>query len=90
VKFLFNDLFYTPKSEADYLIIGQTFPTVFLEGVPIFTIRDIIIIRRFIIFVDVMYENKVTLVIQAELSLDDMFVNNMTDRLYFDDFFALD
>jgi peroxisome-assembly ATPase len=64
-RFSFEDLCQKALGAADYLQIGQTFHTVFVEHVPALTINEINWVRRFITFVDAMYESKVKLIVQA-------------------------
>jgi peroxisome-assembly ATPase len=64
-RFSFEDLCQKALGAADYLHIGQTFHTVFVEHVPALTINEINWVRRFITFVDAMYESKVKLIVQA-------------------------
>lgn len=64
-RFSFEDLCQKALGAADYLQIGQTFHTVFVEHVPALTVNEINWVRRFITFVDAMYESKVKLIVQA-------------------------
>ncbi len=59
---------------ADYLAIGENFHTVIVEGVPkLNVLNEANVVRRFIIFVDSMYECNVKLVLQAEASPSELF-----------------
>ena len=64
-RFSFEDLCQKALGAADYLQIGQHFHTVFVERVPLLTINEINWVRRFITFVDAMYESHVRLVLHA-------------------------
>ena len=71
-RFAFGDLCQKALGAADYLIIGKTFHTVFVDQVPQLSLPQINWVRRLITFVDSMYEHKVTLVIQAETPVDEI------------------
>ena len=66
-RFTFADLCQKALGAADYLVIGQHFHTVFCEQVPVFSsLAQVNWARRFITFVDVMYECRVKLIVQAQ------------------------
>jgi len=44
-RFTFDDLCRQPKGAADYLLIGETFHTVFVEDVPILNENAINLVR---------------------------------------------
>jgi predicted ATPase len=72
-RFSFEDLCKKALGAADYLVIGQQFHTVFVERVPVLTLNEINWVRRFITFVDSMYECNVKLIIQAKTNVDGIF-----------------
>jgi len=88
-RFAFDDLCRKAMGAADYLAIAETFHTVFVENVPIMTLNEINVVRRFITFVDVMYECQVKLVIHAEALPEDLFAVDLSNR-YQDEAFAFD
>ena len=90
-KFSFDDLCRKALGAADYLVIGQQFSTVFCHDIPKLTIDHVNWLRRFITFVDSMYELKVKLVLhtQAE-SIDDIFVVENKEEYSQDEVFAFD
>lgn len=59
-KFSFQNLFVEPKSAADYIEITKCFKTIFVQTIPEFTIEMRNEIRRFITFIDQVYEHKVS------------------------------
>jgi peroxisome-assembly ATPase len=63
--FDFSDLCQKAAGAADYLVIASSFSTVFCHNVPKLTIHELNWLRRFITFVDTMYEMKVTLVLHT-------------------------
>jgi peroxisome-assembly ATPase len=77
-RFAFEDLCQKALGAADYLIIGQNFHTVFIEKIPQLGLPQINWVRRLITFVDAMYENKVTLVLQAATPVDKIFTVETT------------
>jgi len=88
-RFAFEDLCQKALGAADYLIIGQTFHTVFVENIPKLSLPQINWVRRFITFVDAMYENKVTLVLQAATPIEEIFTVDPKDAQD-DEVFAFD
>ena len=88
-RFSFEDLCQKALGAADYLVIGQNFHTVFVENVPKLSLNEINYVRRFIIFVDSMYESNVKLIIQAATKADDIFEVDITNQVC-DEVFAFD
>jgi predicted ATPase len=78
-RFSFADLCKKALGAADYLVIGQQFHTVFVERVPVLTLNEINWVRRFITFVDSMYECNVKLIIQAKTDVDGIFPQPASD-----------
>lgn len=89
-RFSFQDLCKTAMGAADYLAIGENFHTVIVEGVPkLSVLNEVNVVRRFIVFVDSMYECNVKLVIHAEASPSELF-NVETNLNSSDEAFAVD
>lgn len=88
-KFSFDDLCRKAKGAGDYLLIGDNFHTVFVEDVPTLTMNDINVVRRFIVFVDAMYESRVKLILHCETSPDGIFQVDL-DNQFCDEAFAFD
>lgn len=72
-KMRFADVCAQPLSAADYLEIVKNFHTVILTGIPRMTMKHRAEARRFITFIDAMYESHVTLVASAENNIMDIF-----------------
>jgi protein AFG1 len=92
-KFSFEDLCRKALGAADYLVIGSQFSTVFCHDIPKLTIHHVNWLRRFITFVDTMYELKVTLILHTHAkSIDDIFVieNDKKGEYSQDEVFAFD
>jgi protein AFG1 len=91
-KFSFEDVCQKALGAADYLVIGQQFSTVFLHGIPPLTVNELNWFRRFITFVDSMYELKVTLILHTNAaSIDEIFTVEGDKKSYNqDEVFAFD
>ena len=88
-KFAFKDLCKTAMGAADFLAIGENFHTVIIESIPILSVVDEInVVRRFIVFVDSMYECNVKLIIHAEAEPSKLFI--VEDLNSSDEAFAVD
>jgi peroxisome-assembly ATPase len=90
--FSFEDLCQKALGAADYIVIGQQFSTVFLYGIPQLTVNELNWLRRFITFVDNMYELKVRLLLQTSAGgLEEIFVVQGDKQSYsHDEVFAYD
>jgi peroxisome-assembly ATPase len=88
-RFTFEDLCTKALGAADYLVIGQNFHTVFVDKVPTMTRTEVNWVRRFIIFVDSMYESQVKLIIHANTEPDGIFQVDLNDTAC-DEVFAFD
>lgn len=73
VWFDFDVLCHTPRSQNDYLSIAKRFHTVFLSGVPAIKEHQDDIITYFIHLVDIFYDAKVKLVINAEVPIEALY-----------------
>ncbi len=85
----FDDMCRKPLGAADYLVIGDNFHTVFIEDVPKLTMNDVNLVRRFIVFIDSMYECHVKLIVHAEAMPDNIFEVDL-DNEHCDEAFAFD
>ncbi|KAG2210404.1 hypothetical protein INT46_004030 [Mucor plumbeus] len=72
-KMRFSDVCAQPLSAADFLEIVKNFHTVILTDIPRMTMKHRAEARRFITFIDAMYESHVTLVASAENSILEIF-----------------
>jgi len=89
--FSFEDLCQKALGAADYLVIGQQFSTVFVYGIPTMTVNEINWLRRFITFVDSMYEWKVRLLLQTNAgSVEEIFRVDDKESYQQDEVFAFD
>ena len=73
VWFDFKVLCGGPRSQNDFLEIASQFHTVFLSGVPRMEVRMSSEARRFTWLIDVLYDRRVKLVIQAEVEPEALY-----------------
>lgn len=73
VWFGFDTLCGTPRSQLDYLEIASRFHTVFLSGVPRMSAAMSSEARRFTWLVDVLYDQKVKLMVCAECPAEQLY-----------------
>ena len=88
-RFTFEDLCQKALGAADYLVIGQHFHTVFVDMVPQLTMDQLNWVRRFITFVDSMYECHVKLILHAATDGASIFQRARADTDH-DEVFAFD
>ena len=87
-RFSFHDLCGTAKGAADYLAIGDRFHTIFVDDVPKLKYNEVNLVRRWITFIDSMYECHVKLVIHAATDPAHMFEVDLESE--HDEVFAFD
>jgi cell division protein ZapE len=73
VWFDFNVLCHVPRSQEDYLFIARAFHTVFLSGVPVITANQDDLATYFIHLIDILYDAKVKLVINAAAAINALY-----------------
>ncbi|XP_027028701.1 AFG1 like ATPase a isoform X2 [Tachysurus fulvidraco] len=71
----FEELCDRPLGASDYIEISTVFDTVFIRNIPLLTLNKKTQARRFITLIDAFYDHKVRVVLQAEVPLEDLFVN---------------
>ncbi|MCD6042568.1 MAG: AFG1-like ATPase family protein [Burkholderiales bacterium] len=74
VWFDFPALCGGPRSYADYVDLAKRFPTLILSGVPRLSAKQSDAARRFTWLVDVLYDERVKLVVSAETAPEGLFV----------------
>jgi cell division protein ZapE len=74
VWFDFEVLCGGPRSYADYVDLAKRFHTVMLSGVPRMSAKQSDAARRFTWLVDILYDERVKLVVSAEAAPEDLFV----------------
>lgn len=65
-RFTFADLCDTPLGAADYLAIAEKYHTFFVQNVPIMNVSVRNQAKRFILFIDALYDQKKRLIISAD------------------------
>jgi len=72
-RFNFDVLFRSPLGASDFLALASKFHTIFVDGVPRLDSSAHNDVRRFIIFIDILYENKCLFICSSEVPLDQIF-----------------
>ncbi len=73
--FTFDELCEQPLGAEDYLELARHFHTIFIEGIPRFTLERRNGLRRFIILIDILYDAGVNLVASAAAAPQDLVVD---------------
>ncbi len=73
--FDYDELFLDNLSAADYKVICQEFDLIFLKNLPKFNSESKNEIKRFMLFIDEVYENKVALIILAQVKIESIYQN---------------
>jgi len=66
VWFDFEHLCDSPRHQSDYLLIAQRFDTVILSGIPRLSAGQDDVVRRFILLIDVLYDQRIRFLCTAE------------------------
>jgi len=74
-RFTFQELIGTPTGAADYLELTKTFSAFIVTDVPGMDLKSRDLARRFITFIDTVYEAKAKLVLTCEKPLGQLFVS---------------
>jgi cell division protein ZapE len=69
----FNELFRTARSSADYLEIARMFHTVLVSNVQVMKEEDDNPAKRFIHFIDALYDHNVKVIMNAEDSAENIY-----------------
>lgn len=73
--FTFDELIRRPTSAADYLELMRSYDSFIVTEVPGLTIKERDLARRFITFIDAVYERQAKLVLTTEKPLTELFVS---------------
>ena len=73
VWFEFSELCEGARSQNDYIEISRVYQAVFLSGLPVFNEQSESPARRFISLVDEFYDRGVKLVIEAQVSIENLY-----------------
>uniref|UniRef100_A0A0N4ZP47 ATPase N2B n=1 Tax=Parastrongyloides trichosuri TaxID=131310 RepID=A0A0N4ZP47_PARTI len=74
--FFFDDLCVKPLGAMDYLVLANTFHSIIIRRVPQFNQKKISECRRFITMIDTFYDQKVRVIMSADVSLSQLFSMN--------------
>ncbi|TPX66573.1 hypothetical protein SpCBS45565_g04392 [Spizellomyces sp. 'palustris'] len=77
-KISFQEICGEPHSAADYLEVVRSFHTIILTDIPRMTLDHRNEARRFITFIDTMYENKTRLLISADAEILGLFTGDVS------------
>jgi len=69
-RFAFQDLCGQPLGAVDYYCLAATFHTVFVDGLPRLSLREVNQLRRFITMIDTFYDQGVILVCKAHVPVE--------------------
>lgn len=72
IWFQFSELFETARSQVDYLEIASAYHTVLISGVKRMQLSQTDVVRRFTWLVDVFYDQRVKLVLSAEVQPEEL------------------
>jgi protein AFG1 len=82
-QFTFDQLCGKPLSAADYLELTRNFNRFVLTDIPLLSIRQTDLTRRFITFLDAAYESRAKLAVTAERPFENLFTTE-DDALMYD------
>jgi protein AFG1 len=71
----FSFLCEEARGASDYLEFCKLFDVIILRNVPIIDIKDVNTLRRFIIFIDQIYDNRVKLIISGKATTVQLLFN---------------
>ncbi|KUF88919.1 hypothetical protein AM587_10011384 [Phytophthora nicotianae] len=89
-RFTFSDLCDKPLGAADYLAIAEAFSVVFVSDIPLLNAEKLNQMRRFITFVDCMYDRDVRLHCLAPESPERLYQVDVNMKSHVDEVFAFD
>jgi peroxisome-assembly ATPase len=72
-RFTFHDLCGLPLGSADYLELCRRYTAFIVTDVPKMSFREKDLARRFIVFIDAVYESKAKIVITSEIPIAEIF-----------------
>ena len=72
-RFTFADLFEKPLGAQDYLALARHYHTIFVDGIPVMGPERRNEARRFITFIDTLYDHHIGLVASAEAEPGELY-----------------
>lgn len=76
-QFTFDQLCSRPMSAADYLEITQNFPSIVITDIPLLSVRERDLTRRFITFLDAAYESHAKIAVTAQRPFEHLFTDEI-------------
>lgn len=73
IWFTFAELCILPRGQADYLALAKNYHTIFLSDLPRLRKQDANAARRFTWLVDVLYNDRIKLIISSEVSPNELY-----------------
>jgi cell division protein ZapE len=81
IWFEFSDICQAPRGQSDYIELAKTYQVVMISHLPRFSASSDDAARRFIGLVDEFYDNKIKLILSAEVAIEDLYAGT---RLQFE------
>lgn len=78
----FEDLCHNNHSASDYQAICQKFSLIFLMDLPMMEASDVNEAKRFILFIDEVYENKTALIVKANINIDAIYATGKSSEAF--------
>jgi len=72
-RFSFDDLCMQPLAANDYLALARRFHTIVLSGIPKLNLDKRNEARRFVLLIDVLYDNGIKLIASADVPVDQIY-----------------
>lgn len=73
IAFDFKVICNLPRSQLDYLELAERFSTIVVSNVPVLREHDSVYVVLFMHLVDVLYDNGISLILSAEVSLEQLY-----------------
>ncbi|VVT54686.1 uncharacterized protein SAPINGB_P004200 [Magnusiomyces paraingens] len=76
-QFSFKELCETPMSAADYLEITRNFDSIVITDIPLLSVRERDVTRRFITFLDAAYESHTKMAVTSARPFEHIFIDEI-------------
>lgn len=73
IWFDFKTVCNIPRSQLDYLELSEKFKIIFISDIPQLTPNDQTLVLLFIYLIDILYDNKNTIIISAQVSINELY-----------------
>jgi cell division protein ZapE len=80
--FNFAELCLANFAASDYQAICQNFDLIFLLKLPVLSVQDVNEAKRFMLFIDEVYENKVALIVLAKTKSEKIYTNGVGSEAF--------